>query len=82
MLKLKEPNLSELKTATVSMFTQFREIVKRNRKGVIRDPMQSRAKIGQQSVFSLIVLAIFWQIGFHNEGGLDDKVDTNMPPQR
>ena len=64
------------------MYQQFVEIVKRNKKGVMRDPMQSKAKIGQQLIFSLVVLAIFWDIGFHNKGGLDDKVDFNGTPQR
>lgn len=58
------------------------EIVKRNKKGVMRDPMQSKAKIGQQLIFSLVVLAIFWGIGFHNEGGLDEKVEPTATPQR
>jgi hypothetical protein len=56
--------------------------MKRQKKGVIRDPMQSKAKIGQQLIFSLIVLAIFYGIGFHNDGGLDDKVDSDAPETR
>jgi len=44
--------------------------------------MQSKAKIGQQVIFSLVVLAIFFQIGFHNEGGLDEKVDEDAPENR
>jgi hypothetical protein len=47
MMVLPEPNLKELETQGVSGMVQFKEIVKRNRKGVVRDPMQSRAKIGQ-----------------------------------
>ena len=42
--------------------------------------MQTKAKIGQQLVFSFIVLSIFWDIGFQNEGGLDGKVDFDAPP--
>jgi len=41
----------------------------------MRDPMQSKAKLGQQAIFSLIMAAIFYNIGFHNEGGLEGKVD-------
>jgi hypothetical protein len=82
MMILNEPNLEELRTQGVDMMTQFTEIIKRNRKGIVRDPMQSKAKIGQQVIFSLVVVAIFYDIGFHNEGGLDDKVDSNAPPQR
>ena len=48
----------------------------------MRDPMQSKAKIGQQLVFSLVVLAIFWGLGFHNEGGLEGKVDFTGTPQK
>lgn len=47
----------------------------RNKLGVMRDPMQSKAKLGQQAIFSLIMAAIFYNIGFHNEGGLEGKVD-------
>jgi len=56
--------------------------MRRQKKGVIRDPMQSKAKIGQQLIFYLIVLAIFYGIGFHNDGGLDDKVDSDAPENR
>ena len=47
MLSIDPPNLDSLKTSGVGMMTQFLEIVKRNKKGVARDPMQSKAKIGQ-----------------------------------
>ena len=49
-------------------------LIKRNRLGVKRDPMQSKAKIGQQVFFSLIVCAIFNGVGFLNEGGLEGKI--------
>ena len=82
MLTLAEPDLKQVRSSGVSVYLQFVELVKRNKKGVARDPMQTKAKIGQQLVFSLIVLAIFFDIGFQNEGGLDEKVDFDGTPQR
>lgn len=36
--------------------------------------MQSRVRVMQQVIFSLITAAIFNNIGFHNKDGLNEKV--------
>ena len=44
--------------------------------------MQSKAKVGQQMIFSLIICAIFYNVGFNNDKGvgqLDDKIDSDAP---
>lgn len=53
-------------------------LIGRNKLGVKRDPMQSKAKIGQSAFFSLIVAAVFSGIGFHNEDGLVGKIDADI----
>jgi len=50
-------------------------LIKRNRLGVIRDPMQSRVKMGQQVFFAILISIIFHNVGIHNEGSLDDKIE-------
>lgn len=57
-----------------SLGTNFKNLIRRSFIGIKRDPGQSRAKFGQQIIFSVLVGAIFNFIGFHNEGGLDGKV--------
>jgi hypothetical protein len=47
----------------------------RNKTGVIRDPAQSRAKIGQNLVFTLFTSSIFYNSGFMNGDDVNTKVD-------
>ena len=77
MVKFPLPNMKVLATQNASLGTELRQLIFRNERGRARDPMQSRAKIGQQVIFSLIVAAIFYKTGFQNPGGLEGKVDEN-----
>mmetsp|Transcript_21772 Transcript_21772/g.33628 ORF Transcript_21772/g.33628 Transcript_21772/m.33628 type:complete len:165 (+) Transcript_21772:1108-1602(+) len=58
--------------------SQMRCLLKRNRIGIARDPLQSKVKIGQQVFFAVLIAIIFNKVGFHN----DDQeliVDTGNP---
>lgn len=48
-------------------------------RGIKRDPMQSRAKIGNTVFFSIIISLIFNNVGYHNDGSIGDRVDTTQP---
>ena len=59
MIKIPEPDLASMGSKNASFCTEVRELYVRNRKGVVRDPMQSKAKIFQQIIFSIIVAGMF-----------------------
>ena len=47
MLKLDAPNLDGQEKTKAGVWQEFKYILARNKLGVIRDPMQSKAKVGQ-----------------------------------
>ena len=63
-IKVDEPNLNELASKNAGLCEEMKHLLTRNRLGVQRDPMQSKAKVGQQLIFSLIVASIFYDVGF------------------
>ena len=70
MLQLEEPSLKGLEKTKAGGWQEFKYILGRNKLGVVRDPMQSKAKIGQQLIFSLIICAIFYNVGINNDKGV------------
>mmetsp|Transcript_111 Transcript_111/g.217 ORF Transcript_111/g.217 Transcript_111/m.217 type:complete len:165 (+) Transcript_111:726-1220(+) len=42
--------------------------------------MQTKAKIGQQIFFGILIAIIFNGLGMNNEGNMDDKIDPNDTP--
>ena len=43
----------------------------------MRDPMQSKAKIGQAVMFALVTASIFHNTGINNQGDLEGKIDPS-----
>jgi hypothetical protein len=60
----------------------MRLLMGRSLLGVKRDPMQSKAKVGQAVFFAIVVAVCFSNLGFMNEGGLDGKVDATASPKK
>ena len=44
--------------------------MKRQRLGVARDPLQSKAKIGSALLFAIFCVIVFHNLGINNNGGL------------
>ena len=79
LLKLDPPELDSQKRKRAGCCSEFRILMWRNKRGVQRDPMQSRAKIGNTVFFGIIIALIFNNVGFHNDGSIGDRVDTSAP---
>ena len=76
MITLPAPDFDNFASKNAPLCTEMKELVGRAKKGLKRDPMQSRAKVFQQTVFSLIAGAIFFKVGFNNgTESFEAKVD-------
>ena len=76
-LTLDAPDLKAMERTQAGIRQQIKLLNARNFKGIARNPMQSKAKVGQQIFFALMMICVFTGIGFQNEGGLDDKVTAD-----
>ena len=56
-----------------SFCTEFRELFVRSHKGMVRNPLAVRARVGQTVVMALIAIMLFWQIN-----GVDRKSRYNV----
>ena len=73
---LPEPDIKKVEAGKLGGWGQYKLLCARNTNGVKNDPMQSSAKIGQQIWFSLIVTSMFFDLGYHNPGDNEGKIDV------
>jgi len=79
MLQIEAPDLKSLGDRNPPFLTELKLVNGRNLVGRMRDPMQLKAKIFQQVIFSIICAGIFNNVGFHNGDDINEFVDFTQP---